>query len=230
MSITQGDGGTGEEFQPASGKPGTWPSVLLVPGRGGLTDSIRSAASALAAQGYKVLALDPTDGTAPTKLVGKPVWTEGPHDKNVERIEYALVYLEAWMMDPSKIAVIGWDEGATLSADVAVAEENVKVLVTNDGQLPIDPASVARLKAAVLGNFSALGQVDRDGINTFATAMKRARKTTDLKVYVNARAGFEEQDSESYRPGDAADAEQRTLLFLTKYLPVAGLSRSRTSH
>jgi carboxymethylenebutenolidase len=204
--LQAGPGGAGEIFRPTIGKPGSWPGVLLVPDSEGLTESIREFASSLASEGYMVLAMEPYDGKPSPADQEQDGWTrESEHNDNLIKIEDGLGLLENQMMDTSKIAIVGWGAGGTLAADVAVAEDNVKVVVLNGGHLPVDPASVSRLKAAVVGSFAGDDSTDSHGESgVFIAAMKRAGKSVDLKVYPNAV--------------DASDARQRTLVSLAEYL------------
>ncbi len=221
MSVKEGSGGTGEWFKAKGVRPGAAPSVLLVPDQSGLTDSVRRTAAMLSSAGYQVLAMDPYDGISPEKSVLSGAWVlPAAHDKNIERIEYALVFLENWMMDASRIAIVGWREGATLAADAAVAEENVKVLVVYDGQLPLDPDSIKRLKAVVVGSFNGTAPtVDGEQIEAFQTSMKRAHKPLDLKVYSGASVGFDDgANPEAYRAADAADARKRMMAWFARTL------------
>ena len=56
-------------------------------------------------------------------------------------------------VDPDRIGAIGWCMGGGYAAQLAVADPNLKAVAINYGALPTDKAALARIHAAVLGNF-----------------------------------------------------------------------------
>ena len=90
-----------------------------------------------------------------------------------------------------------------------------------DGSLPTEAASIAKIKAPVLGNF---GTDDRgitpDSVRAFDAAMKAAGKPVDVKIYERCGPRLRKlpNNKDGYRPQAAADAWARMDAFFKKTL------------
>lgn len=202
------------------------PAVIVIQEWWGLNDWIKLQARKLAEQGYVALAPDLYHGQV----------AEQPQDamKLVRAFDPArgLAELQAAYarlrhdrgVRTDRIGVIGWCFGGGQAARLAAAQPGLKAVVIYYGDIPSDPATVARMTAPVLGNF---GGADRNitpaRVHQFAEAMKAAGHPADIKIYPGMPHAF----AGSHDPGllqnaqrntDVADAWQRTLGFFRKHL------------
>lgn len=228
VRFAAGPAGQGEVFRPTSGSPGSWPSIVLVPDSSGLSDFVRRQARDLTAKGYLVLAVDIFNGRTPSNATEANEWVDDfKRHGGTSVLQGAMGFLQNWMADPTKVAVVGWGTGASLAIQLAIMENNVKALVVNYGDMPTDLAALARIQAKILGTFA--GQdalVSVDQIENFKKALTSAHKVADVKIYSDAAHNFEDvSDSPAYNAVDAADASQRMTRFLAVNL--RGVSRAQ---
>jgi carboxymethylenebutenolidase len=103
---------------------------------------------------------------------------------------------------------------------LAVDQPKLAACVVNYGMLPTDPATIAKIKAPVMGNFGADDQgIPPASVNAFESSMKADGKTEDIKIYQGAGHAFQNPDNKTgYRPESTADADKRINSFFEKYL------------
>ena len=188
----------------------------------GLNDWVKEEAQKLSEQGYVTLAVDLYRGRSTADPNEAHELMRGlPQDRGMRDLEAAFDYLASRPdVDTKKIGAIGWCMGGGWSNQLAVAEPRLAACVVNYGALPTDAAAIAKIHAAVLGNF---GVEDRgippEAVHTFEQAMKAAGKSIDVKIYDGAGHGFENPNNKTgYRPEATADAWARIISFFAKAL------------
>jgi len=211
-------------YLPAGG--GAHPGLIVIHEWWGLNDWVKQQAQHFADQGYVTLAVDLYRGKIATDAETAHELSRGlPQDRGVRDLTSAADYLAHRSdVDPRRIGAIGWCMGGGYAALLAVADPSLRAVVINYGSLPTDPASLAKIHAAVLGNF---GEQDRGitptDVQAFETAMRSLNKTVDVKEYPDAGHAFENpNNTQGYRPADARDAAQRYDKFLASYLKEGG--------
>jgi len=164
---------------------GAWPPVLLLLGRGGLTDRMRTAARRLAARGYFVLA---------------PDWLARPISERRSDLEACLDHLaDERRADDERVGVAGWGAGAALALRLAAARsERIGVAAAFDS--PGFGPTAARDIAERLNGLLHLG---------YGTQVPRGLATLEAAL-VAAGVDFEAADY----PPDALDLQFRRLLDL----------------
>ncbi len=203
--------------------PGPFPAVIVLHEWWGLDAWIKDQARALAREGYAALALDLYRGKVTASpeeahqlMMGTPV------DRQTRDMKAAFAFLAARQdVVKSKIASVGWCMGGRNSFTLAIEEPTLAAAVVYYGAPPTEPASIARIKAPMLGNFGG----DDAGpspaqAREFEDAAKKAGKTFDLKVYAGAPHAFANPGNpwKGYRKDAASDAWSRTTAFLRLYL------------
>lgn len=110
--------------------------------------------------------------------------------------------------------------GGGWSIKLAMDQPKLAAAVVNYGGLPTDPATIAKIKAPVLGNFGADDQgIPPAAVKAFESALKADGTAPDFKIYEGAGHAFENPNNkQGYRPEAAADASQRVAAFFEKYL------------
>lgn len=201
---------------------GKHPAIIAIHEWWGLNDWVKEEAQKFAAEGYVVLAPDLYRGKVATSPDDAHILMRGlPDDRGLRDLEAAYSYLSSRSdVDSGKIGSIGWCMGGGWSLKLAVDQPKLAACVVNYGMLPTDPATIAKIKAPVMGNFGADDQgIPPSAVNAFESSMKAASKTTDIKVYSGAGHAFENPNNKNgYRPEATADANKRITAFFAKYL------------
>ncbi|MGH9607788.1 MAG: dienelactone hydrolase family protein [Terracidiphilus sp.] len=201
---------------------GPHPALIVIHEWWGLNDWIKQEAAGYASKGYVALAVDLYHGKVATDAETAHELSRGlPQDQGVRDLTSALAYLaKRPSVDPSRIGAVGWCMGGGFALQLAIAAPTLKAVAINYGALATDSASLAKIHAAVLGNF---GGQDRGitpaDVHAFVAAMKQLGKPVNAKIYPDAGHAFENPNNTAgYRPADAADALARVDSFLKKEL------------
>jgi carboxymethylenebutenolidase len=201
---------------------GKHPAIVVIHEWWGLNDQVREDTQKLAAQGYVALAVDLYRGkVATTPDEAHELMRGVPDDRGIRDLEAAFAYLAARPdVKPGKIGSVGWCMGGGWSIKLAMSEPKLAACAVNYGSLPTEAASIARIKAPVLGNFGADDRgITPDSVHAFDAAMKAAGKPVDVKIYDGAGHAFENPNNkDGYRPQAAADAWSRMEAFFRKTL------------
>ena len=202
---------------------GPFPGVVVIQEWWGLNDWVKDRARDLAKEGYVALAPDLYHGKA-TKDQGEAhqLMMGAPRDRMERDVKAAFDALAARSdIKKDRIGSIGWCMGGGLSLNLAVAEPRLAAVVAYYGAPPTDPASIAQIKAPVLGNY---GGDDKgpspETVKSFEEAAKKAGKSVDVKIYPGAGHAFANVDNPwgGYRAEAAKDAWSRTTKFFAAHL------------
>jgi carboxymethylenebutenolidase len=172
------DTGHGLLYEP--GGPGPHPGLIVIHEWWGLNDWIKDQAQRFAGEGYVTLAVDLYRGQVATDADTAHQLSRGlPQDRGVRDLTSAAAWLaQQKNVDPHRIGAIGWCMGGGFAVQLAVADPDLKAVSINYGSLPTDPAALAKIHAAVIGNF---GGQDRGitpvDVHAFETAMRSLGKS-----------------------------------------------------
>jgi carboxymethylenebutenolidase len=201
---------------------GKHPAIIVIHEWWGLNDWVKQQADKYASQGYVALAVDLYRGKSAANPDEAHQLMRGlPDDRAIRDLEAAFSYLAARPdVEASKIGSIGWCMGGGWSLKLGIDQPKIAAVVLNYGMLPTDPASIAKIKAPVLGNFGADDKgIPPESVKAFESTMKADGKTADIKIYDGAGHAFENPDNkQGYRPEATADANKRVDGFFQKYL------------
>lgn len=201
---------------------GKHPALVIIHEWWGLNDQVKEDTQKFAAQGYVALAVDLYRGKVATTADEAHELMRGvPDDRGIRDLEAAFAYLAARPdVKPGKIGSVGWCMGGGWSIKLAMSEPKLAACAVNYGSLPTEAASIAKIKAPVLGNFGADDRgITPDSVHAFDAAMKAAGKSVDVKIYDGAGHAFENPNNkDGYRPQAAADAWTRMNAFFKQTL------------
>jgi carboxymethylenebutenolidase len=207
-------------YSPAAA--GKHPAVIVIHEWWGLNDWVKEQASELAKHGYVVLAVDLYRGQVADDPDTAHQLSRGlPQDRGIRDLKAAESYLRSnKSVGSSPIGAIGWCMGGGYALSFAVADPNLKAVVANYGPPPTDQASLAEIKAAILGNYGGQDKgISPESVQSFAADMKKLGKSVDVKIYPDAGHAFENPNNKAgYRAEDAADAKSRYLRFFAHEL------------
>lgn len=202
--------------------PGPHPALVVIHEWWGLNDWIKEEAAGYAAKGYVALAVDLYRGKVATDPETAHELSRGlPQDQGVQDLVAGFNYLAGRKeVDRHRIGAVGWCMGGGYALQLAIAEPALKAVAINYGALATDKTSLARIQAAVLGNFGGQDKgIPPDAVHAFQAAMQTLGKPVDAKIYPDAGHAFENPNNKmGYRAEDAADALARIDGFFAKEL------------
>ena len=203
------------------------PAIIMVHEFWGLNDNIRTMANTLAKQaGYVVLAVDlfkrqstndPNQGSQLVKMA-----SSNPQE-TVSNLQTAVKYVTSLpFVDSSKIASIGWCFGGGQSLQLALHSEQHPLAATilyYGTPLVTDKQELSKIKWPVLGIFGDHDQANPlPLINSFKAALDADGITNQIQIYKGLGHAFANPSGANYAPQQTADAWQKTLAFLKKYV------------
>jgi carboxymethylenebutenolidase len=204
------------------GTPGKHPGLVVIHEWWGLTPWVKEQTQKFAALGYVALAVDLYRGkSTDDPTVAHELARGVPHDRAIRDLKAGFDYLASRPdVIPQKIGAVGWCMGGGWSLDLAENEPTLAACAVNYGALPADAETIARIHAAVLGNFGALDRgIPRPAVEAFVKAMKAQGKQVDVKIYPDCGHAFENPNNKrGYRPEAARDAWSRMVSFFNRTL------------
>jgi len=201
---------------------GPHPALVVIHEWWGLNDWIKQEAAGYAAKGYVALAVDLYRGKVANDPEMAHELSRGlPQDQGVQDLVAAFTYLQTRKdVKANRIGAVGWCMGGGYALQLAIAEPALKAVAINYGALATDKAALAKIHAAVLGNFGGKDQgIPPDAVHAFEAAMQSLGKPVDAKIYPLAGHAFENPNNKSgYRADDASDALARIDQFFAAQL------------
>jgi carboxymethylenebutenolidase len=196
-------------------------ALLLVPEWWGLSAPIKGEADRLAAQGYKVLAIDLYGGqVATTRQDAARLMATVQPDKTLARMKKDLDML-AKTEDgrPLKVGVVGWGSGGALAWKLAAGDPRPAALVLYYSELPRDRRQAAPLACPILGIFSGRDAwVTPDKVRAFKAALKGSKATLQTFSF-DVLPGFALQETKDpTQRGYAETARTQMDQFLKRNL------------
>ncbi|HEV7921322.1 MAG TPA: dienelactone hydrolase family protein [Thermoanaerobaculia bacterium] len=219
-AVKYGDGASGYLALPAGAAKK--PAIIVIQEWWGLNDWVKDQADRYASQGYVALAPDLYRGQVATTTDMAHELSRGlPEDRAIGDLRGAFNYLASRDdVDPRRIGVIGWCMGGGYALGLALNEPRIAAVVMNYGRLVTDPATIAGLTAPLLGNFGANDRgIPAADVQAFDAALKKAGKSSDIKIYEGAGHAFmNENNQQGYVKDAAADARKRIDAFFASRL------------
>jgi carboxymethylenebutenolidase len=200
---------------------GPFPDIVVIHEWWGLSDWVKQQASNLADQGYVTLAIDLYRGqVATTPEQAHELMRGVPEDRAAQDLNAAVAFLKSRPdVKKSRIGAIGWCMGGGYALNVALQEPALAADVIHYGHLATTKESLQKIHAPVLGVFGGKDQgISVEDVKKFEASLKAMGRTVEIHIYPEAGHGFENPVNPSYRAEDAADAWQRTVLFLAATL------------
>jgi carboxymethylenebutenolidase len=203
------------------------PAVIMIHEFWGINDNIRSMAQTLARQGgYVVLAVDLFKGHSTTDPSVASQLVKSVRDNQQEalsNLQAAVKYVSSLpFVDSSKIASVGWCFGGGQSLQLALHSEQHPLVATvlyYGTPLVTDKQQLSSIKWPILGIFGDHDQANPlPLIRSFKAALNGDNITNTIVIYKGLGHAFANPSGANYAPQQTADAWQKTLTFLSKYL------------
>jgi carboxymethylenebutenolidase len=202
------------------------PGIIMIHENRGLNAYIKDTANTLARQGYVVLAVDLFKGQMATNNDQARLLSTSVRNNPAEAItnlQSAVKYVSSLpFVDSSKIASIGWCFGGGQSLQLALNSQNhplVATILYYGTPLITDAQQLSKIKWPVLGIFGDKDQANPlPLINKFKAALDANKINNDILIYRGLGHAFANPSNQNYAPKETADAWQKTLSFLKKYV------------
>ena len=201
------------------------PAVIMIHENRGLNDNIKDTADILAKQGYVVLAVDLFQGQVtadPNQARELSSSVRNNPGIAIENMKSAIAYLSSLQnVNASRIASIGWCFGGGQSLQLALNSEDHPLAATiiYYGQVVNDTNEISKIKWPVLGIFGDQDQsISVDSVKAFQQALNETGVTNEIYIYPGVGHAFANPSNQNYAPKETADAWQKTLTFLDKYV------------
>ena len=183
-------------FTPAD--PNLPGSLLLIPGKAGVSPAIQLAAQKLAEAGYRVVLLDPDRGGSPDLTL--------PEEQTWADIGAALKFLDAQSVThPVKLGVLGVDEGARMALRLARERlVNAAAIESDKSPRPDDLPAATPLLASLAGP---------------AKPHRSAKHSSLARIeFYGARDGAASDQNALFDSADLVKIRQNELEFFAQHL------------
>jgi carboxymethylenebutenolidase len=202
------------------------PGIIMIHENRGLNAYIKEMANTLARQGYVVLAVDLFKGQMATNNDQARLLSTSVRDnpgESIANLQSAVKYVSSLpFVDSSKIASIGWCFGGGQSLQLALNSQNhplVATILYYGTPLITDAQQLSKIKWPILGIFGDKDQANPlPLINKFKVALDANKINNDILIYRGLGHAFANPSNQNYAPKETADAWQKTLSFLKKYV------------
>ena len=204
---------------------GKRPAIIVVQEWWGLTDHIKDIAKRFATEGYVAIAPDlysrlghalTTDAGEAGKLMNALKQEDGLADLNA-----TVAYLKSVPeVNVNKIGVTGFCMGGSYALMLPCVNGDIKAAAPFYGQVPNPDTPLQKLVAPVLYFYGEDdGWITKADVQRLAAALKKYKKTGEIKTYPGApHAFFRDTDKSVYRPEAAKDAWARAKAFFKQQL------------
>jgi carboxymethylenebutenolidase len=201
------------------------PAVIMIHENRGLNDNIKDTADILAKQGYVVLAVDLFQGQVtadPNRARELSSAVRNNPALAIENMKSAVNYLGSLQnVNASRIASIGWCFGGGQSLQLALNTEDHPLAATiiYYGQVINDTRELSKIKWPVLVIFGDQDQsISVDSVKAFKQALNETGVINEIYIYPGVGHAFANPSNPNYAPQETADAWNKTLAFLNKYV------------
>jgi carboxymethylenebutenolidase len=223
-SVSYHDNATGYLVYPNSTQE-KLPAVIMIHEWWGLNEHIKHQADVLARQGYVVLAVDLYGGKVATDFNQAMTLSSSVRNNSgaaIENLHSAVSYVKSLdVVNGSRVASLGWCFGGDWSLQLALnsTESPLAATVLYYGRPVNDTSSLSEISWPVLGIFGDQDQaISVDSLKQFASALNASKVTNEIYLYEGVGHAFANPSGDSYAPKETADAWQKTLAFLGRYL------------
>ena len=201
------------------------PAVVMVHEWWGLNDHIKEMADELASEGYVVLAADLYNGEVavdPNRARELSSSVRENPEQAISNLQSAVQYLTSLPnVNSSRIAALGWCFGGGQALQLALNSEQhpLAATVIYYGNLVNDTNELSKINWPVLGIFGDQDQsIPVESVNAFEQALNETGITNEIYIYPGVGHAFANPSGDNYAPEETADAWEKTLVFLKKYV------------
>ncbi|WP_017302838.1 dienelactone hydrolase family protein [Spirulina subsalsa] len=199
------------------------PAIIVIHEWWGLNDNIKMMSDRLAGEGYRVLAVDLYGGeTADNPEAALQLVTNANNNPEqlLDNLALAYHYLKTEHNAP-KVASLGWCFGGrwSLNTGLLLPDQLDAVVIYYGGGMETDPERLKTLEMPILGIFGELDQNPSvETVREFEATLQALGKTAEIHIYKGADHAFANPSGTRYNAKAAADAWEKTIDFLNRFL------------
>jgi carboxymethylenebutenolidase len=215
--VTYFENAKGLYVEPTS--EGSYPGVVMIHENRGLRPEIRQTAKQLAAEGYRVLAVDLFEGrVVESQDEARALTSTFNQQTGVANMKAAAQFLRD--KGVIKIASLGWCFGGRQSVELAISGEKLDATVVYyGGNMATATDRLRPIEWPVLGIFGDKDQVIPIAmVETFKTSLETLGVPHEIHVYPGVGHAFANPSGMNYAPDATRDAWAKTLAFLNNNL------------
>jgi carboxymethylenebutenolidase len=201
------------------------PAVVMIHEWWGLNEHIKHQADVLAREGYVVLAVDLYNGEVATdsnRAMELSSSVRNNPAQAIDNLQSAVSHVSSLeMVNPSKVASLGWCFGGDWSIQLAVnsTDSPLAATILYYGNPVTDTNLLSNISWPVMGVFGDQDQaIPVESVDQFASALNSSQVTNEIYLYKGVGHAFANPSGDNYAPKETADAWQKTLAFLARYL------------
>jgi carboxymethylenebutenolidase len=197
------------------------PALIVIHEWWGLNDNVRAMADRLAGEGYMVLAVDLYGGqTASTPAEARALMLEVVEEPEVARENLRGAYEFLATAGAPRVGSLGWCFGGGWSLNTAqLFPDDLDASVIYYGQVTADEDKLRPINAPILGLFGADDAgIKVDSVEAFRDALEHLRKEHEIYIYPGVGHAFANPTGTNYNAEAAADAWDKTIVFLGRHL------------
>ena len=197
---------------------GEYPGVVMIHEWWGLNEHIKNMAEELAAEGYRVLAVDLFGSVATTPEEARTQTSTLNQEEALANMYAAKHYLKD--RGAERIASLGWCFGGRQSVEFSIAGEVLDATVVYYGSgIPTTTDELSPIEWPVLGIFGEEDQsIPVEVVRAFEDSLDTLSVENEIYLYPNVEHAFANPSGMSYAPEETQDAWAKTLTFLEKHL------------
>jgi carboxymethylenebutenolidase len=202
------------------------PAIIMIHENRGLNDNIKNMANTFAKQGYVVLAVDLFKGQVATtsdqarQLASSVRNNSSAAIANLQSAVKYVSYLDN--VNASRIASLGWCFGGGQSLQLALHSEQhplAAAILYYGTPLITDKQELSKITWPILGIFGDKDQaIPVEKVKEFESALNALGIPNEIHIYKGVGHAFANPSGANYAPKETADAWQKTLAFLKKYV------------
>ena len=201
------------------------PAVVMIHEWWGVNDNIKDMANELASEGYVVLAADLFNGEVATDPSHARELSSSVRDnpeQAIANLQSAVQYLGSLPnVNSSRIVSLGWCFGGGQSLQLALNSEQNPLAATiiYYGNLVNDIGELSKINWPVLGIFGYQDQsIPVETVRQFEQILNEIGIPNEIYIYPGVGHAFANPSGDNYAPEETADAWNKTLAFLDKYV------------
>jgi carboxymethylenebutenolidase len=200
------------------------PAVVMIHEWWGVNQYIKGAADRLAAEGYVVLAADLYSSevaTVPERARELSGSVRNNPAEALNNLHAAVEYVsELPSVNGLRVAALGWCFGGGYSMQLALnTTQPLAATVIYYGNLVTDEQQLSAIEWPVMGVFGTEDQaVPVETAREFDAALDAAGVVNEIYIYEGVGHAFANPSGDNYAPEETADAWEKTLAFLSRYV------------